>query len=350
MRPAKGSVVQERTREVRLAPMHAPPSSASARSPGESLLDLVPELGDQLPAAEHAAVRRGTPVQTVAVPPGPWDPMDLVGPDGAIGFLVAEGAVVRDVLLAGSVASDLLGPGDVAGLGVDEAALVPAEIRWTVSAPARIAVVDARLLAGLEVWPAVTARLLSRATRQTSTLAVQRAISQLPRVDQRLLALFWHLAERWGRVGRDGIVVRLALTHETLGRMVGARRPTVSLALKELATEGTVVRRLDGAWVLRREGLDRLEPEHEGAGWQPPDASVLPDLHVSPGSSPRITLPVAPGEDLRGRLRQLGGSYVEQERRVREVLERCAATREELIRSRQRREEAALRVRRAPPR
>ena len=301
-----------------------------------SLLDLVPELGDGVADDDRSAVRRGTPVQTVSVAPGPWSPSELVGDDGAAGFLLTEGAIVRDVLMAGSVASDLLGPGDVAGLGDADAALVPTELRWTASAPCRIAVLDAHLLASLEAWPAVMARLLARATRQTSTLALQRAISQLPRVDLRLLALFWHLAERWGRVGRDGIVVRLALTHETLGRMVGARRPTVSLALKELATAGTVVRRLDGAWVLRRDGLERLAPERPGAGWQPPDATVLPDLAVP--EVPTRPEPIgAAGDDLRLRLRLLDNSHAEQERRVREVLERCAATREELMRSRQRR-------------
>ena len=300
------------------------------------LLDLVPELGDGFGDDDRSAMRRGTTVQTVTVAPGPWSPSHLMGDERAVGFLLAEGAIVRDVLMAGSVSSDLLGPGDVAGLGDDEAALVDVELRWTASAPCRVAVLDARLLASLEAWPAVTARLLARATRQTSTLALQRAISQLPRVDQRLLALFWHLAERWGRVGRAGIVVHLALTHETLGRMVGARRPTVSLALKELAAEGTVVRRLDGAWVLRRDGLERLAPQRPGDVWQAPDATVLPDLTVP--EVPSRPDPIgAAADDLRLRLELLDGAYAEQERRVRDVLERCAATREELMRSRQRR-------------
>jgi len=326
----------------------APPRAVESPD-SASLLDLVPELGDGFADGDRGAVRNGTPVQTVAVAPGPWSPSKLVGDDGAVGFLLAEGAIVRDVLMAGSVASDLLGPGDVAGLGDDDATLVPTEVRWTASTPCRIAVLDARLLASLEAWPAITARLLARAARQTSTLALQRAISQLPRVDQRLLALFWHLAERWGRVGRDGIVVHLALTHETLGRMVGARRPTVSLALKELATAGTVVRRLDGAWVLRRDGLERLAPERPGAGWQPPDATVLPDPGV-PEIPPRPEPVGAAGDDLRLRLRLLDSSYVEQERRVRDVLGRCAATREELTRSRQRRAATTSRPPVPPPR
>ena len=58
-----------------------------------------------------------------------------------------------------------------------------------------------------------------------------QAISQLVRVDRRLLALFWHLAERWGRVTGDGVLVPLTLSHRMLSQLVGARRPTVSTAL-----------------------------------------------------------------------------------------------------------------------
>jgi CRP/FNR family transcriptional regulator, cyclic AMP receptor protein len=56
------------------------------------------------------------------------------------------------------------------------------------------------------------------------------------------------------------VVVPLALTHRILGQLVGARRPTVSTALSELAERGELVRRPDGSWLLRGD---------------PPDASSL---------------------------------------------------------------------------
>jgi hypothetical protein len=68
--------------------------------------------------------------------------------------------------------------------------------------------------------------------------------------------LFWHLAERWGRVTGDGVIVPLALTHRILGQLVGARRPTVSTALSELAERGELVRRPDGSWLLRGDPPD----------------------------------------------------------------------------------------------
>ena len=46
-------------------------------------------------------------------------------------------------------------------------------------------------------------------------------------------------------------MIPLALTHRILGQLVGARRPTVSTALSELAERNELVRRPDGSWLLR---------------------------------------------------------------------------------------------------
>jgi CRP-like cAMP-binding protein len=75
-------------------------------------------------------------------------------------------------------------------------------------------------------------------------------ITQVNRVDSRLLLLMWQLAERWGRVSTDGITVPVGLTHETLAMLVGARRPTVTTALGRLARAGDL-ERVDEGWLLR---------------------------------------------------------------------------------------------------
>jgi hypothetical protein len=54
------------------------------------------------------------------------------------------------------------------------------------------------------------------------------------------------------------VAVALPLSHSALGRLVGARRPTVSLALKELGAQGLVGRREDGAWLLSGDPPDSL--------------------------------------------------------------------------------------------
>jgi CRP-like cAMP-binding protein len=240
-----------------------------------SLLDLEPDLARDVAPDAQRALRRRTLVPTADLRPGPFVPHELDGISGTLaGFLVVRGLVVRDVLVAGGMTSDVLGPGDILSVGSSDDELVPTRVRWTACAASHVALIDDRVLELLEHTPPIAARLLLRAARQVSRLAVLRGISQLPRVEQRLLALFWLLAERWGRVTPDGVVVPMALTHETLGRMVGARRPTVSLALKDLARDGTVVRRPDGSWALDRAALERLRPVE--SPFSPPDVALVP--------------------------------------------------------------------------
>lgn len=92
-------------------------------------------------------------------------------------------------------------------------------------------------------------------------LAMQVAVCHMRRVDQRLLLLLWMVADRWGRVRKDGVVVPLALTHQTLATLVGSHRPTVTAALKKLELQGAVEREGQSASVLkgeRPEDLDRM--------------------------------------------------------------------------------------------
>ena len=52
--------------------------------------------------------------------------------------------------------------------------------------------------------------------------------------------MLWHLAARWGKVEPGGIRLPLPLTHQLLGRLIGAERPSVSHALARLAETGLV--------------------------------------------------------------------------------------------------------------
>ena len=134
--------------------------------------------------------------------------------------------------------------------------LLPVDAVWTVLSPLSVAVLDRRFAAEMSRYPEITASLFDRLSERSLRLATTQAISQLTRVDRRLKALFWHLAERWGRVSGDGVIVPLALTHRILGQLVGARRPTVSTALSELNERAELIRRPDGSWLLRGDPPD----------------------------------------------------------------------------------------------
>ena len=194
---------------------------------------------------------------------GPWDVSRLSGASADhIGLLVLEGVLARELIVADHVSAELLGPGDLLRpwQAASKSELLPVTAEWSVLSPATLAVLDRRFAAEASQYPEVTAALFDRLSERSLRLATTQAISQLTRVDRRLKALFWHLAERWGRVGGDGVVIPLALTHRILGQLVGARRPTVSTALSELAERDELVRRSDGSWLLRGD---------------PPDASTL---------------------------------------------------------------------------
>jgi len=261
------------------------------------LLTHDPELGRLLPAERMDAARDELLVRLHALRTGEWHADRLASTDpGHVGLLVLEGMLAREVVVGDTVSAELIGPGDLVrpwGLE-DENRLLRSEVRWMVLAPCRMAVLDARFAAALVRYPEVNAVLIDRLSKRAQRLATTQAISQLNRVDRRLMALLWHLAERWGRMGTGGVVVPLGLSHRMLAQLIGARRPTVSTALAELARQGEIVRREDGTWLLagepagvpsgeaarvirgRRQLLPAAPaaPSHEGAELEPTDAVV----------------------------------------------------------------------------
>jgi CRP-like cAMP-binding protein len=210
------------------------------------LLELEPEFGTDLPEDERARAARALLVQQIVVEPGPWDAI----PSAGFALLVVEGLVVRETAVGGRLLPQVLGAGDVLEAWPEPEGVLGAEVSTTVAERATLVGLDARFLAAAARWPSLMVEVQRRLAMQAHRLAVQGAICQLARVELRVLALLWHLAERWGRVGREGVVLPVKLTHETLGRFVGARRPSVTLAMGQLADEGLITRRDDGAWVL----------------------------------------------------------------------------------------------------
>jgi CRP/FNR family cyclic AMP-dependent transcriptional regulator len=141
---------------------------------------------------------------------------------------------------------DLLRPADVDG---QFTLPVPGQVEWTVLAPLELALLDATFLEAACRYPPVVARLMGRAVGRAKALAQHEAVTNLKHVETRLLVQFWHLAERWGRVGRNGVTVSLPLTHELLAKLVGAARPSVTTALGRLAARGDLVKNGSG-WLL----------------------------------------------------------------------------------------------------
>jgi CRP/FNR family transcriptional regulator, cyclic AMP receptor protein len=225
-----------------------------------SLLEVDPELGEGLNPQERAAAERVLCVPMRALETGNWDPhaeFDEIRP--VVGVMIVDGLLTRDVVFAGRTTTELLGGGDLLRPWDDDVQFdpLPFSASWQVHSPSRIAILDTRVAMAAGRWPAIATALGARHIRRARTLAFQRAIAQLPRVDDRLIVVLWALAERWGRVGRDGVRLPLDLPHRTLATLIGARRPSVTTALTGLARAGLVERTRDG-WLLHGDPSELL--------------------------------------------------------------------------------------------
>jgi CRP/FNR family transcriptional regulator, cyclic AMP receptor protein len=212
--------------------------------------DLGRRLGPDLPNARVAAI-----AGCVGLPRGRWTP-DAAAERilGGYGLLVLRGLLLRDLGSTEALGAELVAEGDVVGIDDgSEERIVGLQPRWEVLEPARLAILDAAFARRIAQFPQLGAALVERVHVHARRTAIALALSHLPRVEDRLHRLLWHLADRRGHVRADGIVLRLPVTQEQLGRLVGARRPTVSLALRSLRERGLVHRGEGDEWLLANE-------------------------------------------------------------------------------------------------
>jgi CRP-like cAMP-binding protein len=213
-----------------------------------------PELADALPPALRARAAEECVARTHSIKRGRWQPeddaADWVGP-GGIGLLVLEGMLVRRVGVDGRFGAEILGEGDVLRpwQGAEPAGTLNRTSGFRVLEATRVAVLDEPVAVAMAAYPPLIGRLVGRALDRSRNLAINMAIIHQARVNVRLLMVLWHLADRWGRVRSEGVVLPLHLTHSVLADLVAARRPTVTSALTELARQ-ELVTPLDRGWLL----------------------------------------------------------------------------------------------------
>ena len=212
------------------------------------VFDADPDLLAGVDATTAELLRRRVVTPKLWVAPGEWQPPAPLRE--SLGLLVIDGLITRTVELHGRRCPELVGAGDLLRPWDDVDASLAHVTSWTALERASVAVLDARFCAVVSRWPAITAQLLRRSIERSRVLAVQLAIVHVRHADLRLHMLLWHLADRWGRVTRDGVHLPVRLTHEMLAELACMRRPTASSALNELARRGVIARRDDGTWLL----------------------------------------------------------------------------------------------------
>jgi CRP-like cAMP-binding protein len=216
------------------------------------VLEEDPELGEGLDEGRLNVARRLARAATLNLDRGEWSQQRWpAGLRAGLGLLVLDGMLLRRVELVGRFGSELLARGDVLRpwQREDTGASVPRTYGWSVLQPCRIALLDLDFAKRIARYPELHGALLARTVRRSRYLAINMAIIHQPRVETRLQMLLWHLADRWGTVSPDGVLVPVKLTHSVLGELVAAQRPTVSAALSLLERERQITRTGAG-WTL----------------------------------------------------------------------------------------------------
>jgi CRP-like cAMP-binding protein len=205
---------------------------------------------------------RGVSARIAQIPAGPADLASLTGSaDGWVGLLVLGGVLIVETEAGRARVGwavgedDLIRPWDLAECSLTRQAT------WRALTPTKLALLDPAFASQLRSIPALSFALVERAARTTRWLLAKSLVLSSPVVEERLLLLFALLAEKWGRVTSYGVRVDLPVTHELLAVLCGARRPSVTLALRSLTRQQFVARGTDGRWILRRDlSLDGARP------------------------------------------------------------------------------------------
>jgi CRP/FNR family transcriptional regulator, cyclic AMP receptor protein len=258
----------------RVSANNQPVSPVMASGDRVALLDARLMLTDQLTPDERAELT-GVTLPVITADAGMLDLDTLLTEHRAFGVTVIDGLVMSSLRLGDQTGIHLLGPGD---LLVPRNELWPswlAELDFRSTTPVRLGLLGNDLLGAVHRWPRLLYGLYASMGDQLQRLNVQLVICQLPRVEDRVVALLWLLADSWGHVTPGGVRMPLALTHETLGALVGARRPTVTLALRKLTDDGALVAQ-DPGWLLVAPPPEPAEPRHRVAPAAPHEFAVGP--------------------------------------------------------------------------
>jgi predicted transcriptional regulator len=215
-----------------------------------SVLGADGELAAAVPAPDLPRAERAMWTASISFQAGPVDLIPASLPPTVFALLVLKGVLTRQTGLSDRSMIELLLAGDILLPWPPSPTAPLTETRLIALDEVRLAVLDQQFMKAAAIWPSLMITVQQRLNDQQHRLATHGAICQLPRVEQRVMAIMWLLAARTGIVTVRGTELPVRLTHQALAQLTGSRRPTVSLAIKRLRQHGYVERGHNGTWVL----------------------------------------------------------------------------------------------------
>lgn len=231
------------------------PEGQETRTSVVSLAAVMPDVMSRIPEDDRRLAERALLAPRLSARGKDLINVLAAAPRDAFGFLVVDGVVLKETTLATRSALEVLTAGDMLA-PVSTEALEPgarAVSRYVAHGRVSLAVLGDRFRAASRRWPAVGDDLHDRLAKQTHRASAHLAMLHASRVEDRIILLFADLGERCGRMTTDGVVVDINLTHDIIGRLVGAQRPTVTLALQTLAGAGSLCRAGKDRWMIPRD-------------------------------------------------------------------------------------------------
>ena len=217
------------------------------------VLEVDPDLGQGLDQQGFAVARRELVAETLDVTRGVWELDPAWAATGAVlGLLILAGVLARDLIIGRRRSLEILGPGDMVRPWPTDRhpGAVELDLRFNALEPVRFAALDAQFAARAARFPGVMSQVAGRVMGRATSASLRLIVHQVVRIDDRVLVSLWGLAERFGRVTPDGVLLPVPINHTMMARFVGAQRPTVSQAVGELTRRGEVQRLPDGGWLL----------------------------------------------------------------------------------------------------
>jgi hypothetical protein len=241
-----------------------------------ALLDVDPDLAGHKSGPDLAAIRDRLTAPVYRLPVGALPEAPIRKRDSHLGFLMLKGLLLYEVSACGRATAELLGSGDlIRPWAAEVSTTLPTEAKWTVLEQVLLADLGTAASSRFSDTTEVFEALVRRCSDRIEAVAVQRSITAHVRVDVRVLAYLWHLADRFGVVVPGAVKLDIPLTHAVLARLIGARRPTVTTALQRLIQLG-YLRRDGRAFVLVGDASAVIELESR---------SPARDFALPPGST-----------------------------------------------------------------